>query len=244
MSFKVLSSTVAAAVDKELMSTVGFSIDQLMELAGLSVAQAVYKTYPPSTHNKVLVICGPGNNGGDGLVASRHLKLFGYTPTVYYPKHKSSNVLFNNLLTQLKTFKIDVLQNELSNSELKSLINENDQIIDAIFGFSFHPPLRSPFDTIIEHLKQVETSKPITCVDCPTGWDVDKGPNIADLVDAKYILNPSSLVSLTAPKPGSKFFKGNYHYLGGRFISKEMAQKWDIDIPNYPGVDQVVRLNI
>lgn len=45
------------------MSTGGFSIDQLMELAGLAVAQAVYRVHPPATGGKVLVICGPGNNG-------------------------------------------------------------------------------------------------------------------------------------------------------------------------------------
>jgi NAD(P)H-hydrate epimerase len=48
-----------------------------MELAGLSVAVALAKTYPSQGINdKILVCSGPGNNGGDGLVAARHLKLF------------------------------------------------------------------------------------------------------------------------------------------------------------------------
>lgn len=72
------------------MSDAGaYSLDQLMELAGLAVAQAVHKLFPPApsgTHHKVLVACGPGNNGGDGLVAARHLLHFGYRPTIYYPK--------------------------------------------------------------------------------------------------------------------------------------------------------------
>lgn len=63
----------------ELFDQYGFSVDQLMELAGLSVATAIAKEYPNQS-GKVLVCCGPGNNGGDGLVAARHLKLF-----VYYP---------------------------------------------------------------------------------------------------------------------------------------------------------------
>ena len=46
--------------------------------AGLSVAQSVYSEYPPTSHSRVLVIAGPGNNGGDGLVAARHLYHFGY----------------------------------------------------------------------------------------------------------------------------------------------------------------------
>ena len=46
---------------------------QLMELAGLSCAQTVAKVYPKDRHPRVLVCCGPGNQGGDGLVAARHL---------------------------------------------------------------------------------------------------------------------------------------------------------------------------
>jgi NAD(P)H-hydrate epimerase len=63
-------------IDEELMgSQLGFSLDQLMELAGLSVASAVSSEYGKC---RVLVVAGPGNNGGDGLVAARHLTHFGY----------------------------------------------------------------------------------------------------------------------------------------------------------------------
>ena len=53
-----------------------FSLDQLMELAGLACATAVGRTFPLSSHPRVLVACGPGNQGGDGLVAARHLCTF------------------------------------------------------------------------------------------------------------------------------------------------------------------------
>jgi hypothetical protein len=83
---KLLSQAEAIAVDEDLMQTPGFSIDQLMELAGLSVAAAVFQAFPPSTHKRVLCACGPGNNGGDGLVAARHMYQFGYDVGVVYPK--------------------------------------------------------------------------------------------------------------------------------------------------------------
>lgn len=75
----------AAKIDEELMGPLGFSVDQLMELAGLSVACSVYAEYPPSSHKRILVIAGPGNNGGDGLVAARHLYHSGYTVEVHSP---------------------------------------------------------------------------------------------------------------------------------------------------------------
>ncbi|CDK24594.1 unnamed protein product [Kuraishia capsulata CBS 1993] len=230
MSYKILASTAAAALDKELMSTGGFSIFQLMELAGLSVAQAVYKCYPPETHPKVLVLAGPGNNGGDGLVAARHLKLFGYNPKVYYPK-KSKGELFDGLQTQLKSFGVEFVGD---GDEIRLEMQKTDQILDALFGFSFHPPIRAPFNEIVAIMST--TDKPVVSVDIPSGWDVDEGPT----GEVENFL-PEVLVSLTAPKPCAKLFKGR-HFLGGRFVSDELAKKWDISIGKYEGVDQVVEL--
>jgi NAD(P)H-hydrate epimerase len=56
------------------------------------VAQAVQKTYPRQKHPRVLVCCGPGNNGGDGLVAARHLFHFGYKPSIFYPKQSGKDL--------------------------------------------------------------------------------------------------------------------------------------------------------
>ena len=75
------------------MGPLGFSVDQLMELAGLSVASAVRAEYPPASCARVLVIAGPGNNGGDGLVAARHLHHFGYAVAVRPTPLSGQNVL-------------------------------------------------------------------------------------------------------------------------------------------------------
>jgi len=98
MALRTLGAKAAAALDQELMSSGAFSLDQLMELAGLSVSQALFKLQPPSRGNRILIAVGPGNNGGDGLVAARHLWHYGYKPTVYYPKQP------NNELYQVSCF--------------------------------------------------------------------------------------------------------------------------------------------
>jgi NAD(P)H-hydrate epimerase len=176
-----LNAKDAAALDEELMSDPGFSLEQLMELAGLAVAEAVYQAYPPpnefefGTANKkrpkVLLVCGPGNNGGDGLVAARHLVHFGYDCAVVYPKRPSSSKSshFVNLVCQCEDMNIPILDHLP-----KNWVDESSLVVDAIFGFSFHGEPREPFATILTEI--VEQSRvPVISVDVPSGWNVDEG---------------------------------------------------------------------
>eukprot|EP00392_Amoebophrya_sp_AT5.2_P013931 g14064.t1 len=74
----------AVAVDGALFQN--FSVDSLMELAGLACAQAAEKEFPDRA-SRFLILAGPGNNGGDGLVMARHLHHFGYGKVhVFYPR--------------------------------------------------------------------------------------------------------------------------------------------------------------
>ena len=226
MALRTLGPKAAAALDEELMSSGAFSIDQLMELAGLSVSQALYLLSPPSKSPNVLVACGPGNNGGDGLVAARHLHHFGYKPTMYFPK-QSKNELYQRLRTQLEQLKVPFTD------DFTGAVGKNDYIIDAIFGFSFSGEVREPFPAVIKAL--AESKVPVLAVDAPSSWNIEDGPP-SDGPGKDY--NPDALISLTAPKPLVKWFKGR-HFVGGRFVSKEIAEKYGFDIPPYQGSDQV-----
>lgn len=228
MSLKFLSQKVAQAIDEELMSAAGgWSIDQLMELAGLSCAQAIEKVYKKESYSRVLVCCGPGNNGGDGLVAARHLYHFGYSPTIFYPK-RSSNDLYSRLVTQCNNLHIPFAD------QLSQVLDRSDLVLDAIFGFSFSGEIRAPFGDVIQSLK--ETRLPIVSVDIPSAWDVEQGN-----VNGRGF-EPEMLISLTAPKLGARNFKGKYHYLGGRFVPPDLDKKYELNIPPYPGSEQVVEL--
>ncbi|KAI8060369.1 YjeF N-terminal domain-containing protein [Gongronella butleri] len=230
MALRFLSQKVAQAIDEELMSTHGgFSIDQLMELAGLSVAQAVQKSYDVSTHPRVLVCVGPGNNGGDGLVAARHLTHFGYMPSLYYPK-QSSNELYKRLMVQCANLNTPMVNDEQFDEQLA----HSDVVLDAIFGFSFHGEVREPFKKVIAAFEK--TSKPIVSVDIPSGWDVVSGPT------EHVSFQPKVLVSLTAPKQCAALFKGERHFVGGRFVPPSLAAKYDFAVPDYPQGDQVVEV--
>jgi NAD(P)H-hydrate epimerase len=231
MALRTIGPKAAAALDEELMSTGAFSIDQLMELAGLSVSQALYALSPPSKSPNVLVACGPGNNGGDGLVAARHLFHFGYRPTMYYPK-QGKNEIYGRLRKQLEHLKVPFTD------DFHSAMGKSDWVIDAIFGFSFTGEVREPFPAVIRAL--AESKIPVLAVDAPSSWNIDDGPP-SDGPGKGY--NPDALISLTAPKPLVKWFKGK-HYVGGRFVGKEIAEKYGFDVPQYKGGDQIVEVPI
>ncbi|CAG0901021.1 unnamed protein product [Cyprideis torosa] len=110
-----------------------------------------------------------------------------------------------------------------------------DVAVDALFGFSFKPPVREDYAEIVSAL--VGTSTPIVSIDIPSGWDVEKGPlpGIAQI-------SPDTLVSLTAPKLCARYFHGRNHFLGGRFVPPALAEKYALNLPEYPGTDCVVKL--
>lgn len=228
-ALRTLGPKAAAALDEELMSTGAYSIDQLMELAGLAVSQAMYTLSPPSQSPRVLVACGPGNNGGDGLVAARHLFHFGYKPTLYYPK-QGHNDLYRRLRTQLDHLRVPFTD------DFAAALGQSDYVIDAIFGFSFSGQVREPFPAVIRAL--AETRKPVLAVDAPSSWNIEDGP--PDEGPGKGY-QPTALISLTAPKPLVKWFAGR-HFVGGRFVGEEVARRYGFDVPPYRGCEQIVEV--
>jgi NAD(P)H-hydrate epimerase len=103
-----------------------------------------------------------------------------------------------------------------------------------------------------------ETKIPVTSVDAPSSWDIEEGPPKSG-VGSNF--HPDFLISLTAPKPLVKHFKGR-HFIGGRyvpsstpplnrsvsltvrlrFVAPGIAKKYGFDVPAYEGVDQIVEV--
>lgn len=225
----LLTQKEAQAIDEELMGTPGFSVDQLMELAGLSVASAIHDFLAQPTRSaSILILCGPGNNGGDGLVAARHLYHFGNRPVVVYPK-RPARPLFTNLVKQCEDLGIHVGVDMPEDVEAKF-----DCVVDALFGFGTAGPLRAPFGEMMQVLSKLTT--PIVSVDIPSGWDVEAG----DVYGTGF--TPDALVSLTAPKKCAALFRGR-HYLGGRFVPPGLQHQYGLDaLPAYPGTCQCVEI--
>ena len=244
-----ISAAQAAEIDAKLMGPqYGFTLEQLMELAGLSVAAATREVYPPETHGRVLCVCGPGNNGGDGLVAARHLFHFGYRVSVCYPKRSGREPIYARLVTQLETLGVPFVdaaalttpnaEEDESNKTKKSLATYCDVVLDGVFGFSFAGSPRAPFDALLELLTPAHEPPPIVAIDVPSGWSVDEG----DTSPGKSGARPDVLVSLTAPKLGSKTFEGAHHFVGGRFLPPKLAAEFGLAPPEYQGANQCARV--
>ena len=69
------------------------------------------------------------------------------------------------------------------------------------------------------------------------GWDVDTGAG-------PDCIQPEMLISLTAPKKCARYFHGKHHYLGGRFVPSDLARKYDLRLPPYPGSEMCVELEV
>lgn len=108
-------------------------------------------------------------------------------------------------------------------------------IVDALFGFSFKPPVRESFVPIIKLMR--DSNVPVASIDIPSGWDVENGPTSDDCI------KPEFLISLTAPKQCAKQFVGKYHYLGGRFVPKALSEKYALDLPEYPGLENCIDIS-
>ena len=188
----------------------------------------MFQTVPYSHSYFFKIVCGPGNNGGDGLVAARHLALFGYEVTVLYPKRskREEQKHYDKLVTQC--IDVGVTFVDIMPSRTATLPADFDAVVDAIFGFSFKGEPREPFASILRTMTDLQTHSDsktqIISVDVPSGWNVDDGPP-SDSVK----LVPDVLVSLTAPKLCAKEFHGR-HFVGGRFLPPNVAQKYGIRV--------------
>lgn len=211
MSKKIsfIDSQTAKLIDDKLMASPGFNIYQLMELAGFAVSCAVHEYLQQSSKEgsklqpKVLILCGPGNNGGDGLVAARHLLHFGYSVEVVYPKPGKA-VIFTDLVTQLKDLQITLHSNWATDNTVNF-----DLIVDALFGFSFQGPAKEPYLSLIHYMSS--SAVPVLSVDVPSGWHVDKG----DTHESGF--KPEAVISLTLPKLCMHDYSGA-HFVGGRYV--------------------------
>uniref|UniRef100_A0A3P9HGE6 ApoA-I-binding protein 2 n=1 Tax=Oryzias latipes TaxID=8090 RepID=A0A3P9HGE6_ORYLA len=230
---RFLSKGEAAAIEAELLRDYRFGQQQLIELWGQACALAIAKAYPLSSLTKkqptVLVICGPEQKGSIGLVCARHLRMFNFEPTVYHPKH-SPHSLHQDFTVQCE--KMDIPFLSYLPTEVQLINDAYNLVIDAMLGPEADcSNIKEPYSGILVTLKQVRI--PIASVDVPSGWDAEEAKQDG--------INPDALISLMAPKKCASAFLGK-HFLVGRFLPYDIQKKYELNLPDFPGTDFLVKL--
>jgi len=204
---KVLTAAEMREVDRLTSERYGIPSLQLMEAAGSRVADACHNpmnsaTPPPS---KIAVLCGKGNNGGDGLVAARHLQSLGAQVKVYLfsePRDLRGDAATNLQRWTATGNHITSITDEAAWQTAWPEISKAKIILDAIFGTGFRGAvtgvIAKAISAINGHSKNATAALPalILAVDTPSGLPSDGQPAEGP------VLYTHKTVTFTAPKPG------------------------------------------
>ena len=194
---KITTAEEMRTIDR--VTTVRFGVRSLalMESAGAAVANVALAQWPHA--NRITVVCGKGNNGGDGFVAARRLHQAGKIVEVLLlgaPEDLKGDAgaMYANL--PLKALVIRE-ESQLA-GELERGLGHAELIIDAVLGTGFKPPVRGLAAATIAAM--YKTSAPVLAVDLPSGAD-------ADLCTAQRdgVARADAIVTFTAPRPAHVF---------------------------------------
>ena len=173
-----------------------FGIPQasLMEEAGKQSAYFIKKNYPNHT---CLIICGKGNNGGDGFVAARYLS--DTHKTMVYLIGRETDIqtdIAQKNFQKLKDSPISIFGSD-SKEPLESHLQDATLIIDAMLGVGLTGTLKEPYQTIVKHINA--SGKPIISLDIPTGLGTTtsiKPKHTLTFHDAKPQMTPETCGSI------------------------------------------------
>jgi len=208
-------------LDRWAIKVIGIPSMCLMENAGRSVAEEVKKFLHRSKGKKVSVVVGMGNNGGDGLVAARHLLNSGFRVKIFCvgsPTQMTPDAALNfNIAKKLKIPVKAVFK--LSPSALLRDFGKSHVIIDALFGTGLRRVVVGQYRMLIEAM--TISGKPIIAIDIPSGLDGTTGRVWGVAVKARLT------VTLACPK------KGFIQRDGPRYTGRVICV--DIGIPTRSG---------
>ncbi len=199
---KILNAEQIRAADAYTIEHEPIASIDLMERAAMRFTEALYHQYPQPV--KTAVICGTGNNGGDGLVVSRRLLNRGYLVETYVvqPKPGGSPDFLANLerLQQLKPPHFITSEEDIPD------FSAYDLLIDALFGSGLSRPVTGLFGRVIDKLNA--TGKPVVAIDMPSGLYMDTpAANEGAIVRARHT------ISFQTPKLAF-FMPENHPYVG------------------------------
>jgi NAD(P)H-hydrate epimerase len=178
----------------ELAVKNGLEIRQMMELAGWQML-VLFRQLKISKKNKITIIIGKGNKGGDGLSAARHLANYGYKVWVILLSKKIT-LDASHHLQLVNKMKLPIYYYLSNKNKIRQIINGSDILVDSLIGYNLQGPPRGIFKEVIEIMNQ--SKKKIIAYDLPTGFDPTTGECLTPCIKAFATL------TLALPKTGFK----------------------------------------
>ncbi|HEX8524400.1 MAG TPA: NAD(P)H-hydrate epimerase [Tepidisphaeraceae bacterium] len=189
-------------IDRRAIDTYHIPSIVLMENAARGVVALAEKMLAGNAGSNVLIICGGGNNGGDGLAVARHLHNRNFSVTVLLatpPGDLHGDALVNYQIVEAMKMKVQIAMPDLI------LQHPSDLVIDALFGTGLTSPPRADSAALIQAINK--QSNPILAIDVPSGLDCDKGEPMGSCVRA------ARTVTFVAEKIGFERPRAK-HFLG------------------------------
>lgn len=204
---KILSASQLRSADAATLKSANISSFELMERA----VQAIFSSFRKEKHElfnrKTLVFfCGMGNNGGDGLALARLFLNQGKTVRIFIIKHKTKGSPdFERNLEIVREICDSIIY--LDQEKYSFLLNEEDVVIDSIFGIGLTRPIDGFIKLVIQELNQLKN--PVISIDSPSGlFAEDNSSN-----DPQAIVQAVHTFTIGAAKL-SFFLPSNHHFTG------------------------------
>jgi ADP-dependent NAD(P)H-hydrate dehydratase / NAD(P)H-hydrate epimerase len=207
---KILTAAEMREVDR--LTTERYSVPSLtlMEQAGQSVAEYLQQRFPNLPSRRVVVLCGKGNNGGDGLVTARHLLEMGAKPTVIVladPSEYKGDAAANFKRMRGARSELQVARTSSEWQSARKFLGSSDVIVDALLGTGTHGPVEGLLAEAIDDVNRHGLTQTVVAVDIPSGLPADTGEAGPATVAA------DATVTFTAPKRGMVSCNGA-HFVG------------------------------
>jgi NAD(P)H-hydrate epimerase len=194
---KIVTAAEMREIDRFTSERFGVPSLTLMENAGTAVAEFVISRYPSA--RRIEVICGKGNNGGDGFVAARKLQQSGKDVRVLLLAERSElRGDAAEMFTRLPAAPVIAPSEDLLKTESARSVFDADVLIDAVLGTGFRPPVSGLYARAIAAMNA--GTSPVVAVDIPSGADADV---FGEQVGA--VARANAVVTFTAPRHAHVF---------------------------------------
>jgi NAD(P)H-hydrate epimerase len=220
---KALTAAEMREVDRLTTERCGVPSLTLMENAGTSVAEFIRQKFPNLARRRIVVLCGKGNNGGDGFVAARKLREMGAKPEVYSfaaADEMRGDAAANRKRWQETGAGLQVVTDASGLAGTKAAIGEADVIVDALLGTGTRGPVEGILREAIEAVNGRRRERAVVAVDIPSGAAADSGDLPGVAVEADYT------VTFTAPKTG--MLSGKANECCGQLLVRDIGSPWEL----------------